>query len=66
MFQTKVVQKIETRIIRPITFFSPENRAFYETCRKISQSRTGHRLQYGACAVHAGYLRLWAHSQNMI
>jgi hypothetical protein len=29
-------------------------------CGKILYSRAGHRLQYGACAVHAGYLRLRA------
>jgi len=26
---------------------------------------TGHRWQYGTCALHAGYLRLLAHIQNM-
>jgi hypothetical protein len=26
-------------------------------CGKISQSRTGHRRQYGACALHAGYTK---------
>jgi hypothetical protein len=28
-------------------------------------NRAGHRLQYSACALHAGYLRLQTHTQNM-
>ena len=32
MFQTKVVEKIKTHVLRSITFF--ENRAVYETMRK--------------------------------
>jgi len=27
---------------------------FMRKCRKILYSRTGHRGQYGACALHAG------------
>jgi hypothetical protein len=29
-------------------------------------SRAGHRWQYGACALHAGYLRLQTHTQSML
>ena len=32
----------------------------------ILYSRTGHRWQYGACALHAGYLRLQTHSEYVI
>jgi hypothetical protein len=32
---------------------------------RILYSGAGHRWQYGACALHAGYLRLQAHTQNM-
>jgi hypothetical protein len=34
MFQTKVVERIKTHILCSVTFFSPENRAFYEIKRK--------------------------------
>jgi len=30
VFQTKVVEKIETRILYSVTFSSPENRAVYK------------------------------------
>jgi len=30
MFQTKLVEKINTHILFPVTFFSLENRAVYE------------------------------------
>ena len=30
MFETKIVEKMKTRILRSITFFSPENNAVYE------------------------------------
>ena len=34
-------------------------------CGKILQSGAGHRRQYGACALHAGYLRLQTHTQGL-
>jgi hypothetical protein len=65
MFQTKVVEKIETHTLCPITIFwgkkVPNKRQF----GKILYSQTGHTGQYGACALEAGYLRLQTHSQNM-
>ena len=66
MFQTKVVERIKTHILRSVTFFSPENRAVYEIKRKILYSRTGHRLIYGSCALHAGYLSLPVQSDYVI
>ena len=39
--------------------------SFISKCTKIQYSRTGHRWQHGACALHAGYLRLQTHTQNM-
>jgi hypothetical protein len=33
--------------------------------KKILWIRTGHRLQYGVCALHARYLNLQTHIQNM-
>ena len=34
--------------------------------RKILQSRAYHSSQYGACGLHAGYLRLQTHTENCI
>jgi len=36
MFQTKVVEDLKTYVLRPVTFFPPENHAVYETmCKNI-------------------------------
>ena len=44
MFQTKVVEKIKTHILRSITFFFQENRTAYDSVvEKYGYSRTGHR-----------------------
>jgi hypothetical protein len=48
------------------TFFFFENRAVYEIKWKNLYSRRGHRRQYGACAFHAGYLRLQTHSEYVL
>ena len=54
MFQTKVLQKIKTHIFCSVTFFPPKIVPF--KWKNIVQSRTGHRWQYGACALHTwGY-----------
>jgi hypothetical protein len=45
---------------------SSENRAVYEKMWKMLFSRTGHRRQYGAYALYAGYLRLQTHSEYVI
>ena len=34
-------------------------------CGKILYSEAGHRWQYGACALHAGYLRLQIHTLRL-
>jgi len=52
-----------THALCSIAFF--ENRAVFETKWKKMYSRTGQRWQYGACAFHAGYLRLQIYNQNM-
>jgi hypothetical protein len=46
-------------------FFFFENRAFYGIMWKNIVEPAGHRLQYGACALHDGYLRLQTNSQNI-
>jgi hypothetical protein len=44
--------------------FFPKIIPFMRYCRKILQSRESHRRKWGACALHAGYLRLKARIQN--
>jgi len=61
--QRGVADKIKTHISCPVTFF--EYRAVWDEVEKHLYSRAGHRWQYGACALHAGYLRLQTHTQNM-
>ena len=61
MFHTKVVEKIKTHILCWVSF---ENGAVYEIMcggKKKKLSQEGHRWQYGACALHTGYLRLQTH-----
>ena len=65
MFQTKVVEKIKTHILRYITFFFSKMVAFMRKCWIMLYSWAGHRWKYGACALHAGYLSLQMHTQNM-
>ena len=44
-----------------------ENRAAYEMWgEKKTVQPAGHRWQYGACALHAGYLRLQTHSEYVM
>jgi len=62
MFQTKVVEKIKTHMLRSVTFSKIV--PFMRKCGKILQSGAGHRWQYGACALHAGYLRLQIHTHS--
>jgi hypothetical protein len=44
MFQTKVVQKIKTKILCSVTFFSFKNRAVYETMWKNIVERGGQQM----------------------
>jgi len=41
------------------------NNIFRKSCGKMLQNRAGHRWQYGAFALHVGYLRLQIHTHNM-
>jgi len=45
-------------------FFLSKIEPFMRKCGKIWYSQTGHRWQYGACALHAGYLRLQTHTHS--
>jgi len=63
MFQIKAVEKIKTHILYSVNFFFFKNRAVYEIMwKKILKNGAGHRWQYCACALHAGYLRLQIHT----
>jgi len=64
MFQTKVVEKLETHIFCSVTFFF-ENGAVCEIIWKNTEQRAGHRRQYDICALHVGYLRLQTHSHDL-
>ena len=46
--------------------FFPKIVLFTRWCGKILYSRTGYRLQYGAFALHAGWLRLQTHTHNTL
>ena len=49
----------------PNNFYFLENRAVYEIMWKYSVEGAGHGWQYGACTLHAGYLRLQIQTQDM-
>ena len=46
-------------------FFFSKIVPFMRQCGKIMYSRKGHRWQYDKCTLHAGYLRLQTHTQNI-
>ena len=52
-------------ILCSITLFFPKIVSFARWGGKLLCSRTGNRWQYGACALHAGYIMLQTHTQNM-
>jgi hypothetical protein len=58
MFQAKDVDKIKTHFV--FSSFFLEKRAVYEGMWKnvLQRSRPQMTIKYGACALHAGFLRL--------
>jgi hypothetical protein len=60
----KFVGKIKTPILYSITFFRKSRRLWGNMEKKLYSSAS-HRWHYGAGVLHAGYLRLQAHTQNM-
>jgi len=50
-------------ILCSVTFLL--NRAVYDIMWKNFVKPSGHRWQYGVCALRAGYLRLQTHTHNM-
>ena len=63
MFQTKIVEKLNIHDYVQNCFSKVV--PFMRQWGKILQSQAGHRWQYGACTLHAGYLRLLTHAYNM-
>jgi len=51
MFETKVVDKIKTRILCSVTFF-PKIMLFMRKCGKIWQRRAGLRWMYNTAHAH--------------
>jgi len=66
MFQKKFVAKIETHFSVQY-IFSLKNRAACEIMYRtvVERGRPQMTIEYGASAVHAGYLRIQTHTQNM-
>jgi len=60
---TKVVEKIKTHILSSVTFF-PKIVSCMRQCGKTLYSRKGHRWQYGACPLRAGYISLQTLTRN--
>jgi len=64
MFQTKVVEIIETHILCSVTTF--ENSTVYGIMWKNAiQPDKPHTTEHGACKWHAVCLRLQTHPRNM-
>jgi hypothetical protein len=66
MFQTDVKKKIETHILRSITFFFTY-RAVYEIIWKsmVDPDRTQVTIQYGTCTLNTELQKLQVHSQTV-
>jgi len=66
MFQIKFVEKIKTQISSSITLlFFFENHSVYEKMWKNVVQPGRPQMTIGACPLHAGKLRLQAHTQDM-
>jgi hypothetical protein len=64
MFQTKVVEEIKHFMLNNVFFL--ENHAVYEIMYKnmVEPDRPQLTIEYGACGLHAAYLRLQTCTQN--
>jgi hypothetical protein len=61
----KAVQKIQTHILCSVTIFFSKNRAVCKIKWKNVVQSGNQKWQYGARALHAGYLRLQTHTHTM-
>ena len=58
-------EKIKTHPLMLNNGGFPQNRAVYKIMWENIVHSDRPQLQYGACALHAGYLRLQTYTQNM-
>jgi hypothetical protein len=65
MFQAEVVEKIKTHILSSTTFFRISCH-LWDNVKKMLYSWIGRKLQYGLYALHALYLSLQTHIQNLL
>jgi len=64
MLQAKVVEKIKTHFcVKQFIFPSKSCRLWHNVVKHCTAGQTTDG-QYGACALHAGYLTLQTHTQN--
>ena len=63
---TKIADKIKINILCSIIYFLENRSCLLWECGKILWSGAGHIWQYGASALHAGYLRLQTYNQKML
>jgi hypothetical protein len=59
-FQTNTVDKMKTNIL----FFYRKSRGLWDNVEKHGIDREATQIQYGTCALHAGYLRLQKYSST--
>jgi hypothetical protein len=64
MFQTKVAEEIKTHILFSVTLFTISYR-LWDNVEKYGGVKQATVVKSGACALHAGYLRLQTHTQIM-
>jgi hypothetical protein len=61
----KIVEKIKTHILCSVNFCFRKSCRLWENVEKSCKAGgAGHRWQYGACALNAGYLRLQTHTHT--
>jgi hypothetical protein len=66
MFQTKVVQEIKTHILCSVTSFPRKSRRLWDNVEHVVQpDRPQITIQYHACVLHAGYIRLQIQTDNI-
>ena len=66
MFYTKDWKKNRAHILCSKTFPRKQCRLWDTVTNMLRPDRPQATLQHGACALHAGYIRLQTHTQNML
>jgi len=67
VIETKVVEKIKIHILHSVPFLTKIAPFIRKIMWKnmVDSDRPQMVMRYGACALHAGYLRLQTQTQNM-